>query len=436
MDRDAVYQENRIIVHRRQAASHRLGASSVLHKQQNYPLKTRNAFMQWNQTRSLRTLLLTSLTLTSSLALAEEQTSKLDAFVRDAASKVMQENDIAGMAIAVTHNGQQQFFTYGNASKETGQPVTPDTLFELGSISKTFTATLASWAQATGQLSLNNSIDSYVPQLRDTRLGKVPVFHLGTHTAGGFPLQFPDKVQTAGQMMAYFKAWQPEYLPGTHRSYANPSVGLLGLVAARSMKMPFDNAMQQRLFPALGLKSTYLTVPQEQMSRYAQGYNKLDEPVRVNPGVLASEAYGVKSSSRDVLSFVQANLGADQYDAPLQHALKNTRTGYFKVGAMTQDQIWEQYPMPVKLETLLEGNASTMVLQTHKAEPINPPLEALPDTWVNKTGSTNGFGGYVAFIPQQQLGIVILANKNYPNEARVKLAYQILDQVQCQGCKR
>lgn len=392
--------------------------------------------MQWNQTRSLRTLLLTSLTLTSSLALAEEQTSKLDAFVRDAASKVMQENDIAGMAIAVTHNGQQQFFTYGNASKETGQPVTPDTLFELGSISKTFTATLASWAQATGQLSLNNSIDSYVPQLRDTRLGKVPVFHLGTHTAGGFPLQFPDKVQTAGQMMAYFKAWQPEYLPGTHRSYANPSVGLLGLVAARSMKMPFDNAMQQRLFPALGLKSTYLTVPQEQMSRYAQGYNKLDEPVRVNPGVLASEAYGVKSSSRDVLSFVQANLGADQYDAPLQHALKNTRTGYFKVGAMTQDQIWEQYPMPVKLETLLEGNASTMVLQTHKAEPINPPLEALPDTWVNKTGSTNGFGGYVAFIPQQQLGIVILANKNYPNEARVKLAYQILDQVQCRDCKR
>lgn len=392
--------------------------------------------MQWNQTRSLRTLLLTSLTLTSSLALAEEQTSKLDAFVRDAASKVMQENDIAGMAIAVTHNGQQQFFTYGNASKETGQPVTPDTLFELGSISKTFTATLASWAQATGQLSLNNSIDSYVPQLRDTRLGKVPVFHLGTHTAGGFPLQFPDKVQTAGQMMAYFKAWQPEYLPGTHRSYANPSVGLLGLVAARSMKMPFDNAMQQRLFPALGLKSTYLTVPQEQMSRYAQGYNKLDEPVRVNPGVLASEAYGVKSSSRDVLSFVQANLGADQYDAPLQHALKNTRTGYFKVGAMTQDLIWEQYPMPVKLETLLEGNASTMVLQTHKAEPINPPLEAQPDTWVNKTGSTNGFGGYVAFIPQQQLGIVILANKNYPNEARVKLAYQILDQVQCRDCKR
>ncbi|MEE3916552.1 class C beta-lactamase [Pseudomonas viridiflava] len=391
--------------------------------------------MQWNQKRSLQTVLLTSLTLTSSLALAQEQNPKLDDFVRENASKVMQENGIAGLSIAITHNGKQQFYTYGKASKDAVQAITPDTLFELGSISKTFTATLATWAQANGQLSLTERIDTYVPQLRDTRLGKVPVFNLGTHTAGGFPLQFPDKVQTTGQMMAYFKAWQPDYLPGTYRSYANPSVGLLGLVAARSMKVPFDAAMQQRLLPALGLKNTYLTVPEAQMSRYAQGYNKLDEPVRVNPGVLASEAYGVKSSSRDVLAFIEANMGLGQYEAPLQQALKDTRTGYFRVGGMTQDLIWEQYPMPVKLDTLLEGNASNMVLQTQKAEPITPPLAAQSNTWINKTGSTNGFGGYVAFIPEQQLGIVILANRNYPNEERVKLAYRILNQVQCFDCK-
>ncbi len=391
--------------------------------------------MRWNQTRSLPALLLTTLTLNSSFVVAEDQTPALDDFLRETASKVMQENGIAGLSIAITHNGKQQFYTYGKAVKDTVQAVTPDTLFELGSISKTFTATLATWAQANRQLSLTKRIDTYVPQLRDTRLGKVPIFHLGTHTAGGFPLQFPDKVQTTGQMMAYFKAWQPNYLPGTHRSYANPSVGLLGLVAARSMQVPFENAMQQGLFPALGLKNTFLIVPEDQMSRYAQGYNKLDEPVRVNPGVLASEAYGVKSSSRDVLSFVEANMGLGQYDAPLQQALKDTRTGYFKVGGMTQDLIWEQYPMPVKLDTLLEGNASNMVLQTQKAEPITPPLAAQSNTWVNKTGSTNGFGGYVAFIPEQRLGIVILANRNYPNEERVKLAYRILNQVQCFDCK-
>lgn len=66
-----------------------------------------------------------------------------------------------------------------------------DTLFELGSISKTFTATMVSWAQANGQLSLAQSIDTYIPQLQATRLGKVPVYHLGTHTAGGFRFRCP-----------------------------------------------------------------------------------------------------------------------------------------------------------------------------------------------------------------------------------------------------
>lgn len=136
--------------------------------------------------------------------------------------------------------------------------------------------------------------------------------------------------------MAYFKARQPEYLPGTHRTYANPSVGLLGMVAARSMKMPFEDALQQRLFPALGLNSTYVTVHGEKQALYAQGYNKLDEPVRVNPGPLAAEAYGVKSSSRDLIRFVEANLGLGHYDAPLRQALNDTRIGYFKVGGMTR----------------------------------------------------------------------------------------------------
>ncbi len=128
-------------------------------------------------------LLCAGLVLVSSIARAEDDTGAFDTFVRTEAGKVMQQNTIAGLAIAITRNGKQQFYNYGVASKGEVQAVSSDTLFELGSISKTFTATMVSWAQANGQLSLAQSIDTYIPQLQATRLGKVPVYHLGTHTA-------------------------------------------------------------------------------------------------------------------------------------------------------------------------------------------------------------------------------------------------------------
>ncbi|MCF5632548.1 serine hydrolase, partial [Pseudomonas syringae] len=77
------------------------------------------------------TLLCTGLVLVSSIAFAEDKPATFDAFVQAEASKVMQENRIAGLSIAITHNGKQQFYNYGVASKATGQPVTSDTLFEL-----------------------------------------------------------------------------------------------------------------------------------------------------------------------------------------------------------------------------------------------------------------------------------------------------------------
>ncbi|MGV1927758.1 class C beta-lactamase [Agrobacterium tumefaciens] len=347
--------------------------------------------------------------------------------ITDAAIKpVMEKNGIPGLAVGISVDGENHVFTYGVMSKTTGQPVTPQTLFELGSISKTFTVTLSTYAETQGKLSLSGKVEDYLPSMKGKPFGDVTLMHLGTHTAGGFPLQVPDNVKTEPQLLAYLKAWKPAYKAGTHRTYANPSIGMLGYVTAKAMGQSYDSAMQDVLFPALGLKNTFTVVPKAKMADYAQGYKRTGEPARMTPAILSSEAYGVRSTATDMIRFVNANMGLEKLDGKLQQAIANTHTGYFSVGAMTQDMIWEQYAYPAALKTLIETNSGAL-LKTVPVSEVSPPIKPRGDVFINKTGSTNGFGAYVAFIPEQKLGIVILANKNYPNEDRVAVAYEILN---------
>nr|WP_032835711.1 class C beta-lactamase [Pseudomonas sp. GM50] len=364
----------------------------------------------------------------ASHCVAAAQTDQpIETIVNDAIRPVMQAQGIPGMAVAITLNGKQHYFNYGVASKETGRPVAKDTLFEVGSVSKTFTATLAAYAQATGKLPLSDKASQVLPTLRGSAFDSISVLQLGTYTAGGLPLQFPGDADHQDKMLGYFKQWKPTYAAGTHRQYSNPSIGLFGYLAAHSMGAPFDKLMEKTLLPKLGLKHSYLKVPQDQMGLYAQGYNKDNKPVRVEPGALDSEAYGVKTSASDLLRYVEANINPTSLEKPLQQAIALTHTGYYQVGEMTQGLGWEFYNYPVTLDTLLAGNSSQMALEAHEVQWLNPPRPQHNTALINKTGSTGGFGAYVAFIPAKDIGIVILANKNYPNPERVKIAYEIMN---------
>lgn len=97
--------------------------------------------------------------------------------------------------------------------------VTPDTLFEVGSISKTFTATLASDAQVNRQLSLTDTPGRHLPELKGREIDKEALVQLGTHTAGGFPLQVPAAIGNERQLTTYLQTWKPEYPIGTRRSH-------------------------------------------------------------------------------------------------------------------------------------------------------------------------------------------------------------------------
>ncbi|UZE10029.1 beta-lactamase [Pseudomonas sp. B21-053] len=359
--------------------------------------------------------------------LAQAQTDQQIQSAVDAAIKpILQTQGVPGMAVAVTVNGKPHYFNYGVASRESSQAVTENTLFEIGSVSKTFTATLGAYAIATGKLSLSDKASQVLPDLRGSAFDNVSVLQLGTYTAGGLPLQFPDEADHADKMLGYFKQWKPVYAAGTHRQYSNPSIGLFGYLAAHKLGVPFDEAMTNTLLPKLGLTHTFLRVPQDQMSVYAQGYDKNDKPVRVDPGALDSEAYGVKTSTADMIRYVQANLKPASLEKPLQQAIATTHTGYYTVGDMTQGLGWERYSYPISLDKLLGGNSTPMAMEAHKVQWLTPPQPEPESVLINKTGSTGGFGAYVAFVPAKDIGIVILANKNYPIPERIKAAHQIL----------
>ncbi|NEV12220.1 MULTISPECIES: class C beta-lactamase [Rhizobium] len=355
---------------------------------------------------------------------------RLERAVNEVVRPLMKENDVPGMAIALTVKGKRYVFNYGVASKESGQKVTNDTIFELGSISKTFTATLGSYAQINGKLSFSDKATKYMPELAGSGFDRISLLDLATYSAGGLPLQFPNGVTDQDKMVAYYRNWHPSFAPGAYRQYSNPSIGLFGYLAAQAVGEPFDTLMQDKILPGLGLRHTYVRVPPAEMANYAYGYSKQGKPIRVNGGVFDTQAYGIKTTSSDMLAFLEANMGEAKLDDKLQQAIDATHVGYYRVDNTTQALGWEIYAYPTTLARLLAGNSSEMAFEPHKVTRLAPPQQPRKDVLLNKTGSTNGFGAYAAFIPAKQIGIVLLANRNFPIPARVAAAYKILTAVE------
>ncbi|MBZ2185966.1 MAG: beta-lactamase [Bryobacter sp.] len=353
--------------------------------------------------------------------------ARVGAEVRAVVARIEREYQVPGMAVAVTVDGRRLFFSFGVAERDSGRRVDEETIFEIGSVSKVFTAMLVAYAEARGQLGWSESVSRLMPELAGTSFDRVNVLNLATYTAGGLPLQFPDGVKSERDMVAFYRGWRPERPPGAFRVYSNPSIGLAGHLAAQRLGGSFTEWLERRLFPMMGLRETFVVVPEERQSDYAYGYNAEGKAVRVTPGVLDAEAYGVKTSARSLIGMVEQVMSPGQIrDGDLRKAVEASRRGYFRIGRTTQGLGWEMYDWPVAVEDLVAGNSAKMAMEANAAEAIVPPGPVRDDVLLNKTGSTNGFGAYVAMAPGRRMGIVMLANRNYPNAARVRAAHRIL----------
>ena len=341
---------------------------------------------------------------------------------------LMKQQHIPGMSVAISVGGKHTVYHYGVQSKQTQVPVSDNTLFEIGSLSKTFTATLAAYAQGQGKLDFSQTVSHYIPELKGSAFDNVTVMNLATHTSG-LSIFVPNTVTNSAELIHYYQQWTPEKTIGQYRSYSNLGVGLLGIVTAKQLNMSFSEAMENLMLPALGLKHTYIHVPKNQQKNYAQGYNKKDQPVRVTPEILDAEAYGLKSSAKDLIRFLDINMQTTKVAKPWLEAVEDTHTGVYSTDSFIQDMMWESYPWPVSLAQLQQGNRNEMVLEPQKVELIQPVLAPETRAYYNKTGSTNGFATYAMFIPESKIAVVILSNKWYPIPERISATYQILEKI-------
>ena len=171
--------------------------------------------------------------------------------------------------------------------------MTPETLFEIGSVSKTFTATLAGYA-----LTRTRCASTTAPASTGRHCRAAASTASACSTSRPIPpaacrCSSPTRCRrTRHRSATTYRQWQPTYAPGSQRLYSNPSIGLFGYLAARSLGQPFERLMEQQVFPALGLEQTHLDVPEAALAQYAQGYGKDDRPLRVGPGPLDAEGYG------------------------------------------------------------------------------------------------------------------------------------------------
>jgi len=249
----------------------------------------------------------------------------IDRIVRSA----MEDGPIAGVAVEVARGSRIVHRAgYGWADVEDQLPVTPETIFEVGSITKQFTAaTILSLADE-GKLSLDDRLTKYVPDYPGYG-SDVTVATLLSHTSGIKNYTTMDRwwetlavEMSPRDLIGVFEPVPFDFRPGTRFSYSNSGYAVLGWIAEQVTGQPFGGILNERLFVPLGLSSTAFCDDRALIPNRARGYEVVDGELRHSAHLSMSQAYaagGVCSNVDDLMRWTwqlargQA-IGRDAYE--------------------------------------------------------------------------------------------------------------------------
>lgn len=215
----------------------------------------------------------------------------------------------AGVVVAAIAGGDEGLRARG---------VAPDALFEIGSLTKVFTAILLADLALDGTLALDEPLQALLPDVRvPARDGEITLAHLATHSAG-LPRLPPGFTRRALRQRANPYAWLREEdvlaalertrlraRPGARVRYSNYGYGVLGIALSRRSGVPFEQLLERRVLAPLGLRDTGVDVP---VARLVGGHSRTGKPVSHWEGGAFAGAGALRSSAADLLRFARACL--------------------------------------------------------------------------------------------------------------------------------
>jgi serine-type D-Ala-D-Ala carboxypeptidase/endopeptidase len=237
---------------------------------------------------------------------------------------VAAEQPCAGaLAVGITHGNVRADRFYGDTGK-IDRP-NADTEFGIGSITKTFTATLLAYALQQGTMRLNDPLAQYAPQgytAPDFNGRQIELLHLATHTSAlpRVVTNFrPPLVPEA--MWRFTRGYRLTRPPGDQFEYSNLGYALLARAIVRSMKASEDQLYASVITRPLGMRDTAIAMTAAQQARLAQGYDPKGRPApEFGPAFPAMNgAGGLRSTLNDMMRYLDFQLG--KIDTPLRSLL-------------------------------------------------------------------------------------------------------------------
>ena len=323
-------------------------------------------------------------------AAAEDFTNAIRAFLQQ---RVEVEKRDVGMVIGIVDEQGVRIVGCGKLNDKTNREVDGDTLFEIGSVSKTFTALLLQDMIERGDMKLDDPVAKYLPAWvkMPTRNGKeITLRQLVIHTSG-LP-ENPDNLgptwadYTTDQLYAFLSSYKLTNDPGAHYQYSNLGASILGHVIALKAGTNYESLVVNRICRPLEMNSTRFTLTPELKARFTPGHNQFGDAFwNESRSPIFFPQGGLRSTANDLLKYVSAYLGLTP--TSLTPLFEKAHEFHVQSGIPTQ-------------------NLGSWVVQT----------DPQGRKFVFHAGDTAGYSTFVGFDEARHRGVVILCSTSDPED--------------------